>query len=120
MDDLNFDLDDYADILARDSRYNARAYTLLTDVIRCLSGEESKNVSGADILEEFKERALDLYGPMAYTVLTEWGLNCTEDIGEMIFNLVESRRIGKHETDSKEDFVGGYDFKEVFLGPYQT
>jgi uncharacterized repeat protein (TIGR04138 family) len=57
---------------------------------------------------------------MAYTVLDEWGLSSTEDIGEMMFNLVEFRRVRKDDDDRLDDFCGGYDFKEAFLGPYRT
>jgi uncharacterized repeat protein (TIGR04138 family) len=57
---------------------------------------------------------------MAYTVLGEWGLSSTEDIGEMMFNLVEFRRVRKDDDDRLDDFCGGYDFKEAFLGPYRT
>ena len=53
-------------------------------------------------------------------MLTEWGLSTTEDIGEMMFNLTEGRRVQKDDNDTPESFVGGYDFKEAFLGPYQT
>jgi len=53
-------------------------------------------------------------------VLSEWGLSRTEDIGEMMFNLVDSRRVGRDDSDSADSFAGGYDFRETFLGPYQT
>lgn len=119
MDEIDFESDSFADIVAKDGRYDARAYALLADVIRYL-GENGKHMSGADILDEFKERALDQYGPMTYTVLTEWGVACTEDLGEMMFNLVEHHRIRKDDSDSQEDFSCGYDFKEIFLGPYQA
>ena len=117
MEEIEFEGDSFEDIVAKDPRYNARAYALLMDVIHFL-GEGGKHMSSADIMEEFKERALDQYGPLTYTVLTEWGLTRTEDLGEMMFNLVEGRRVRKDETDTPESFSGGYDFKEVFKGPY--
>ena len=120
MEEIDFTSDSFEDVFAKDSRYNARAYALLADVVHSLSGEDGKHVSGEDILDEFKERALDQYGPLAYTVLTEWGIACTEDIGEMMFNLTESGRIHRDENDTPESFAGGYDFKETFLGPYQV
>ena len=120
MEEIDFKSDSFEDIVAKDSRYNARAYALLMDVVHYLSGEDGKHCSGEDILDEFKERALDQYGPLTYTVLTEWGVTCTEDIGEMMFNLVEGRRVGRDENDTAESFAGGYDFKETFLAPYQT
>ena len=119
MDEIDFESDNYADIVAKDSRYDARAYAVLMDCIHFL-GNEGKHMSAADILDEFKERLLDQYGPMAYTVVTEWGLSCCEDVGEMMFNLTEFNRVRKDEDDTPEGFLGGYDFKETFLGPYAT
>ena len=118
MEEIDFESDSFADILAKDDRYSPRAYALLTDVIRFL-GEGDRHMTGGDILEEFKDRALDQYGPLAYTVLSEWGVSRCEDVGEMMFNLVDSGRIEKDEQDTAESFVGGYDFKEELLGPYE-
>ena len=120
MQEIDFVSDDFADIVAKDSRYDGRAYALLMDVVHYLSGEDGKHCSGEDIMDEFKERALDQYGPLTYTVLTEWGLACTEDICEMMFNLVDGHRVHRDDDDTSEAFVAGYDFKEVFLNPYQT
>ena len=117
MDEIDFDSDPFDDIVAKDPRYHARAYCLLTDVLKFLM-EDGGHASGEEIMEEFRERALDQYGPMTYTVLTEWGVKSCEDIGEMMFNLVEGHRIGKDPNDDPEIFTGGYDFKEAFLGPY--
>ena len=119
MDEIDFESDTFEDIVAKDSRYDGRAYALLMDCIHFL-GKEGKHMTADDILDEFKERALDQFGPLSYTVLTEWGLSRTEDIGEMMFNLVEFNRVRKDEDDRHEDFCGGYDFKEAFLGPYST
>ena len=119
MEEIDFESDLFEDLVAKDDRYDAHAYALLMDVIHYL-GRDGKHMSGADILEEFKERALAQYGPMTYTVLTEWGLSRCEDIGEMMFNLTDAHRVSKDENDTPESFVGGYDFKETFLGPYAT
>lgn len=118
-DEVDFSSDSFADIVAKDPRYDARAYALLMDCVRFLC-KDGRHASGGDVLEEFKERTLDQYGPLAYTVLTEWGLAATEDVGEMMFNLAEAHRIGKEEGDTPESFSGGYDFKETFFDPYQT
>ena len=34
--------------------------------------------------------------------------------------MIEFRRIGKDDNDSADSFADGYDFREAFLGPYQT
>ena len=119
MEEIDFESDSFEDIVAKDDRYDARAYALLADVIRFL-GENGRHMTAADILDEFKERALDQYGPLTFTVLTEWGVKRCEDIGEMMFNLAECGRVGKDENDTPESFVGGYDFRETFLGPYDV
>ncbi len=119
MEELDYESDLFEDIVAKDSRYAARAYALLMDVVHYL-GKDNHHMTGADIMDEFRERTLDLFGPLSYTVLTEWGVKCTEDIGEMMFNLVDTRRIRKDENDNPEDFSAGYDFKEAFLDPYQA
>jgi uncharacterized repeat protein (TIGR04138 family) len=119
MEEIDFESDSFADIVGKDSRYDARAYAFLMDCVHYL-GREGGRMSSGDVMYEFRERALDQYGPMAYTVVTEWGLASTEDIGEMMFNLVEFRRIRKDEDDRQEDFLDGFDFKEAFLGPYQS
>ena len=115
MDEIDFGSDTFDDIVAKDSRYDARAYALLMDVVR--RREEGGDF---DLLDEFRETALDQYGPLAYTVLAEWGVVCTEDVGEMMFNLAEAHRVEREEDDTPESFVGVYDFKEAFLGPYET
>ena len=120
MEELDFESDTFEDIVAKDSRYDARAYALVMDVVHYLGGAGDRHMTGEDILDEFKERALDQFGPLTYTVLTEWGVTCTEDVGEMMFNLTDAHRVRKDDDDSIESFAGGYDFKETFLAPYQT
>ena len=119
IDPIDFESDSFSDIGAKDKRYDARAYALLMDVFRYLAGSK-KHVSAGEILFEFRERTLEQYGPMSRTVLSEWGLGSCEDIGEMMLNLVESRRIGRDEGDSPEEFRGGYDFDEAFADPYEV
>ena len=115
MEEIDFASDSFDDIVAKDQRYDARAYALLMDVVH-----RRGRGNAAELLDEFRETALDQYGPMAYTVLTEWGVACTEDVGEMMFNLAESHRVEREEDDTPESFVSVYDFKEAFLGPYET
>ena len=119
MEEIDFESDSFDDIVAKDSRYDGRAYALLMDVVHYL-GKDGKHMSAAEIMDEFRETALDQFGPLAYRVLTEWGLKSCEDIGEMMFNLAEFHRVKRDENDTLEGFVGGYDFEEAFLGPFQT
>ena len=55
---------------------------------------------------------------MAMPVLQEWGISKTEDVGEMVFNLIEAGAFGKSEHDKPEDFMNGYDFHDAFVVPF--
>ncbi|MBO5643486.1 MAG: hypothetical protein J6S51_05735 [Kiritimatiellae bacterium] len=118
MQEIDFTKDTFSDILARDRRYDAKAYALLLEAFSIIPG--STNISYAEILDAFKEVCLTQFGPLAYTVLTEWGLKECIDIGEMMFNLVESGRLAKNDGDNYEDFRNGYSFKEAFIDPFKA
>jgi len=59
------------------------------------------------------------YGPMAYSLMENWGLRQTEDFGEVVFNLVEYGIFGKTETDNRQDFTEVYDFASTFKEPFE-
>ena len=82
-------------------------------------GRVGRHVSGQELLAGIREFALDQYGPMAFTVLDRWGVRQCEDFGEIVFNLVEYGVLGKTEQDRREDFAGGYDFREAFVQPFE-
>lgn len=120
-EELDYEGDDFADIVAKDSRYHPRAYTLLMHVIGRLSGpEHDRHMDGFAIMDEFKETVLDQFGPLSLRVVNEWGLKSCEDLGEMMFNLADAHRIQRDEDDSKDCFLSGFDFEEEFLGPFRA
>ena len=108
-------------ILARDLRYAAEAYVFvragLDYTVRRL--EKPRHVSGQELLAGIREFALTEFGPMTKTVLNGWGIKRTEDIGEIVFNMVETGLLGKTEKDSRADFANGYDFEEAFRKPFR-
>lgn len=109
------------EILSRDPRYTVEAYAFVRDglefTVRRL--EKPRHVSGQELLGALREFAIEEFGPMAKTVLNGWGIACTEDFGEIVFNMVETGLLGKTEEDSRADFAAGYDFDEAFRKPFQ-
>lgn len=107
-------------ILTRDPRYTSEAYAFvragLDYTVRRL--DKPRHVSGQELLDGIREFALAEFGPMTRTVLNGWGIRRTEDIGEMVFNMVETGLLGKTEKDSRADFANGYDFDEAFRKPF--
>jgi uncharacterized repeat protein (TIGR04138 family) len=108
-------------LLTRDPRYTAEAYAFvragLDFTVRRM--ESPRHISGGELLEGIREFALEEFGPMSRTVLAEWGITCTEDVGEIVFNMVEAGLLGKTDEDSREDFAGGYDFDQAFQQPFR-
>jgi uncharacterized repeat protein (TIGR04138 family) len=113
-------------ILAADARYHSDAYHFVREgleqtqrqVTNKGSTPPSRHVTGPELLEGLRLHALDQFGPMALTVLTEWGVHRCEDFGEIVFNLVEGGLLAKTDRDSREDFKGGYDFATTFHTPF--
>ncbi len=117
-------------IVKEDDRYTKEAYGFLKEALDFTMNKERKlkgkvvgknqrHVTGQELLEGVREYALEQYGPMAYTVLTSWGLEKCEDFGEIVFNLIEYGVFSKNDEDSKEDFAAIYDFKDAFQKPFQ-
>lgn len=113
-------------ICAKDKRYKADAYFFLREALdftvkflkKSGAGAE-RHVTGRELLDGWRQCALQEFGPLTLTVMSAWGLQRTEDVGELVFNLVESGRLGKTDKDSRADFASGYDFNEAFAKPYE-
>ena len=117
--EIRYETDNFADILAKDGRFDSRAYDFVLRVIAEASDDSKGHVTGMELLDYFRDLALDAYGPLAYTVLADWGVTSCEDVGAIVFNLYDSKRIAKTDSDSPTDFIGGFDFRTEFLGPYK-
>lgn len=112
-------------ILKRDSRFEPHAYLFLKDSLDFTlkraaedNDGQARHVSGRELLLGFRDLAIQEFGPMSSTLMAEWGLTETRNIGEMVFHLIEEQMFGKQDTDNLEDFVDVFDFHEAFVLPY--
>lgn len=112
-------------ILKRDKRYDFQAYLFLKDAldftlrrITEANDGEHRHVCGTELCEGFRDLALHEFGPMAATLLQEWGVRESGDVGEMVFHLIEEQMFGKQDSDRKEDFIGIFDYEETFVKPF--
>jgi uncharacterized repeat protein (TIGR04138 family) len=71
-------------------------------------------VTGQELAEGVRELALERFGPMARTVLEHWGIHDTDDVGRVVFAMVEQGILIKQEGDQPEDFADVFDFEEAF------
>ncbi len=109
-------LETMEDIVKRDVRYKIDAYNFVLDALNYTVKKlkKTRHITGKELLEGIKQYAKKQFGPMARTVFEHWGVNSTEDFGNIVFNLVNTGLLSKTEQDSIEDFRNGYNFIEVF------
>lgn len=112
-------------LVDNDPRYTTGAYHFMRDAldytlrqVREEGQVEDRHVSGKELAEGIRTYALREFGPMVMTVFDEWGLHSCADFGEIVFNLIEARVFGKTDDDTREDFVGHYDFEDAFVKPF--
>ena len=112
-------------ICEQDLRYSSDAYHFvqegLNHTLKSLKrgGQHAhRHVSGQELLHGLREFALKEYGPMSKAVLNEWGIKTTDDIGQIVFNLVNASVLGKNETDSPNDFKNVFTFDDAFVKPF--
>ena len=105
------------DVAQKYGRYKPNAYKFTLDAVRFTADavEQSRHVSGEELLEGIRRLALERFGPMAKTVFEQWGILKTDDFGEIVFQLVDEGLLGKTERDKLSDFASGYDFHEAFV-----
>ena len=112
-------------ILRRDSRFDPQAYLFLKDALDFTlkraaeaNGGRARHVTGSELVGGFRDLALQEFGPMASTLMQEWGLGETRHIGEMVFHLIDEQMFGKQDSDRIEDFENLFDFRRAFEDPF--
>lgn len=118
------------ELLQSDKRYKLEAYAFIRDALQYAQeaiypdsdpteeGEE-RHLTGQQLCEAIREFSRNQYGMLAKTVLNDWGINKTDDFGEIVYNLIEIGLMKKSDSDRKEDFNGAYDFQTAFVDDFQ-
>ena len=110
------------DLLRRDPRYRADAYHFVFEALDYtlnLRGVGRRHVSGPEIMDGVRRLALERFGYMARCVFEHWGVTCTDDFGEIVFNLISADLLQKTADDRKEDFYGLFDFEDAFDSAFE-
>lgn len=104
----------------RNPRFQAEAYLFLLSALHTImeSLERPRHISGSELVEGVRTLALERFGLLARTVLEHWGIHSTDDLGEIVFALVDCGVLTKQEGDTREDFSEVFDFEEVFERNY--
>ncbi len=104
-------------IVRRDPRFSAEAYAFLLEALDFTitrRGKGRKHVCGSELLDGFRDLAVQTFGFLARAVLVEWGVRTTDDVGDLVFDLIEEDLLQKTADDRREDFHDLFDFEEAF------
>ncbi len=125
MNDLKF-REAVDKIVHEDPRYAPEAYEFISKAVVFtmlnLGRDKSANhhVTGRELLEGFRQYAIQEFGPMAGEILRSWGLADSTAVGNVVFNLVNRQLLGKSENDTITDFKDGFDFEKAFAEPFKS
>lgn len=117
MPELQFADGIIARLRSRDGRaFDEQGYLFVISAIEYLQQqfEVRRHVSGAELSWAVRDLACERFGLMAQTVLREWGIRSTADIGRVVYSLVEIGLLSTQPGDREEDFHGVYDFEQGF------
>lgn len=120
MNDLQFADDVMGRIRARGGRYNERAYLFLLGTIEFLQSrlEVRRHVTAAELAWACRDFALQQYGLLAPVVLAHWGITRTDDLGRIVYTLVEVGLLVTQPGDHESDFNAVYQFTDAFGESY--
>ncbi|GEM_PF-1246739 len=112
-------------VVSKETRYDIGAYHFLKDALdftvkRVMDSNqgEHRHVSAGELIHGFRDLAIQEFGPMASTLMSEWGIQTSNDIGVMVFQLIEEGAFGKQDSDTKEDFSNVFDLLETLDAPF--
>jgi uncharacterized repeat protein (TIGR04138 family) len=115
-----------AELLVKDSRYEWEAYQFIEEALQYTQqslgrtvtpGEEptdAQHLTARELCNGLRDLAAERWGPLAGAVLREMRVRTSDDVGELVWNLVTSGLLLKSEKDRKEDFQGLVDFSQAF------
>jgi len=114
-------------IIAKDKTYPAHAYhfvrralTYTTKIIQAQNQQsvEKKQVKARELLAGLKDFAIEEYGPMAWYMLQQWNIKKTDDIGRIVFHLVDGGVLTKTQDDAADEFQDVFDLEEALVQPF--
>ncbi len=107
-------------IIENDPRYSLDAYVFIQEAVSYTlellkdKGEGLRHVTGGELLDGIQKYSIDQFGPVAIDMFDEWGIRCTRDFGNIVFNMIDAKLLSAREEDTVEDFDDVFDFNDVF------
>jgi uncharacterized repeat protein (TIGR04138 family) len=126
------------ELIREDARYAYEAYEFVCDAVGytqhrlgrhrdereardAMSSEapHESHVSGEELVRGACQYATEQFGWMAAIVFKQWGIRVTDDIGEIVFNLISIEKLSKSERDDRHDFHALFDLHTLLNDDYE-
>lgn len=120
------------DLIQDDPRYMYEAYDFVCETVTYTqerlgrgprdprrAPSDDCHIGGEELLRGACELAVKQFGMMAPVVFKLWGIHATDDIGELVFNLIKIERLSKSERDDPADFHERFDLQEALTNGFE-
>lgn len=119
------------DVIRDDPRYPYEAYEFVCEAVTYTQEQLGRvpeddddpdadyHVCGAELLRGVCELAVEEFGMMAPVVFRQWGLRMTDDIGNLVFNLIRAERLSRSDRDDPDDFAQVFDLDKTLTEGFE-
>lgn len=97
----------------RDTRYHLGGYLFVLNGLEfyLMKIGEKRHVTGQEFARGLVEFASSQFGPLAPQVLAYWGIHTTDDLGYIVYNLIDINLMSKQDSDQLGDFFDVVDIR---------
>ncbi len=107
-------------IRLREPRFDEAAYLFVLAALEHSQANlsERRHITGPELAGSCRSLALQRFGVTARLVLAHWGVRSTQDIGDIVFTLVDMGLLISQPHDSRDDFAEVFAFEDAFEREY--
>lgn len=101
-----------------EKKYPSGGCKFVQEVVNYTMGKlpEARHITALELLENCRQYAIEQYGFLYRNVLENWHIHSGEDIGNIVYELIEAGRLNASPKDRKADFSVEFDlFAENLL-----
>ncbi len=114
-----------------DPRYAYEAYEFVCDAVSFTQEQLGRvpeeeddpdtdyHVSGEELARGACELAVLEFGMMAPVVFRQWGIRKTDDLGNIVFNLIRAERLSQSDRDDPDDFRDLFDLDKALAEGFE-
>ncbi len=119
------------DVLRDDPRYPLEAYEFVCDTVAYTQEmlgrgpreaddpDTDYHVSGGELVRGACAFAVQEFGLMAPVVFKTWNIRRTDDVGNIVFNLIRAEQLSKSDRDEPDDFRDLFDLGKALTDGFQ-